>query len=298
MKEAIASVGRLRDRSHLPWLLEKLADRTYRADVRVALSDFGTGIVGTLSDYLNDRSVSYVIRQNIPRVLSQVPDQQSVNTLVNSLQTVEPSLKYYVVKALNRLRSNYEDLKFDSRGLESALVEETKIHYEILQALQSHTRTESNEATNLLKRALTEKQYQNLERIFRLLGLVYPPRDIYNAYQGVVSEEKTVRSNAIEFLDNLLKGDIKKFVLPLLDDVSVDSVLRKGGEFFKVNRLNEEESLAFLITGRDPWLRACAIYRSGRLTSEKLTDLVKEAANDTDPIVSETARLVLARERQ
>ena len=111
----------------------------------------------------------------------------------------------------------------------------------------------------------------------------------------MVSEERTVRSNAIEFLDNLLSRDIKKLVLPLLDNDSVDAVLRKGEEYFNVNKLSEDEALAFLIRGHDSWLRTCAIYRSGCKTSDGLMKLVEEAVNDCDPVVAETAKLVLAR---
>ena len=45
----------------------------------------------------------------------------------------------------------------------------------------------------LLARALDEKVAAAEKRVFRLLGLVYPSRDLYNAYLGYASGEPSGR---------------------------------------------------------------------------------------------------------
>jgi len=68
------------------------------------------------------------------------------------------------------------------------------------------------------------------ERIFRLLGLIYPPEDIYRAFLGLNSSERDVRATAIEFLDNLLESGLKKRLLPVIDDeVPIEDKLRAIG---------------------------------------------------------------------
>lgn len=295
VKSAIEAIGKLQDRHYVPLLLEKLADRRYRVVARNALAQFGTTILGTLRDYLMDSKVEYLIRANLPRVMKQVPNQQTVDVLTDCLEELPPSLKYEIVKALNSLRTRHVDLRFDSEELETALIHETRSYYEILQILYLRDRFIDNPASKLLQKALVEKQEHNLERIFRLLGLVYPPDDIYNAYLGITSGKKELHANAIEFLDNLLRSNIKKYIFPILDDISDESILRKAESLFRVSRKDTIDALVYLIEGRDSWLSACAIYYSIDVKSDRLKELTEKMANCYDPIIRETARLALAR---
>jgi AAA family ATP:ADP antiporter len=160
--------------------------------------------------------------------------------------------------------------------------------------LYSQKQFDETAGSRLLRRALEEKQQSNLERIFRLLGLVYPPNDIFYAYQGFISGKKALQANAIEFLDNLLSRDVKKYILPILDDVPVETVLRKGEEFFQVRMSTKEDALERLITGRDNWIKCCAIYNVSPGATKRLKDLVYEAGKDPDPLVCETAEHVIS----
>ena len=48
-----------------------------------------------------------------------------------------------------------------------------------------------------------------------------------------------------------------------------------------------------LINGRDAWLRACAVYCARGTTSDAVRQAVENARRDPDPVVVETAELVL-----
>ncbi|MFH1374023.1 MAG: Npt1/Npt2 family nucleotide transporter [bacterium] len=294
VREAIGTIGQLRARLHVPWLVGKLGDRDYRAAARSALTAFGDSVLGTLQDYLDDTTTPMTVRCNIPRVLAGIPVQQSVDVLTISLENADIRLRYHIIKGLNRLRARYSDLRFDPRQLKKSLISETRHYYEILQMLHNRDDRDDNPAVRLLTKALEEKQQQNLERIFRLLGLVYPPRDVYNAYHRIVSGSKTLYANAVELLDNLLKSDLKKYILPILDDVSDELVLRRAQKLFDLGSGDWEEGLAGLITGRDRWLRCCAIYSTRGKMTERLRKLVAASSDDVDPMIAETARLVLA----
>ena len=65
--------------------------------------------------------------------------------------------------------------------------------------------------------ALHESMQQELERIFRLLGLLYPHLDLHSAYFGLQSNDATVYDNALEFLENVLKSHLRAILVPLLD---------------------------------------------------------------------------------
>lgn len=295
VKEAIDSIGQAKDIKYVPWLIDRLADKIYRGNARAALAAFGTSTFETLKEFLLDKRVRFIIRKNIPGVIRKIPVQESVNLLTACLPEAEPSLKYYIVKALNNLRINYPDLNFDSRQLEFILFSEAKSYYEIYHVLITCGQTGEDSGLKLLKRALYEKQQQNLEIIFRLLGLVYPPQDIYSAYQGLVSGKKLLHANAIEFLDNLLRSDVKKYIIPILDEHTPELIIQKAEELFRITRKNKEEAQAYLIEGNDNWLKACAIYSSIGTRSDRIGKLLIKAREDPDTLVSETAELVLSK---
>ncbi len=136
VRQAIKSAGRTKDREFIPVLIKKLADKQYRLEARNALAEYGNRVIGTLRDYLDDNTVDFVIRRNIPGVLSKIPTQESVNILTISITTTEPLIKYYIIKALNKLRSKYRELKYDRKKIDSALIKETMSYYEVLCVLE------------------------------------------------------------------------------------------------------------------------------------------------------------------
>ena len=295
VREVIRSAGRLRDRQFIPWLLQKLSTTQYRADARTALKAFDSHILGTLRDYLTDESVDPSIRTNIPRVFSSIPTQDSVNVLLRCLDIVDPLLRYPVMKALNRLRSQYPQLQFDIQQLDIRLKEESKSYYENLLIVDLYEEVHDGPATALLKRALQEKIHRNLEMLFRLLGLCYAPNDMYSAYLAVVDREQHLRASAFEFLDTILKKDVKRYLLPILDGISQEQRIKKGRELFEIRIEDRGEAVAALIQGRDPWLKACATFTLLEFCNEELLRLARAHRQDAHPVVRETAELVLRR---
>lgn len=295
VKEVIRSAGRMRDRQFVPWLLTKLSVTQYRADARWALRAFNPHILGTLHDYLTDETVDLSIRMNIPRVLSAIPTQESVNVLMRSIEFVDPILRYDVIKALNKLRGQYLELRFDTQQVDMWLIEETKSYYENLQIHHLYREVHDGPAVDLLKKALQEKMSRNIEIMFRLLGLCYAPKDMYSAYCAFVGREKRMRANAIEFLDSVLRKDSKRYLMPILDGVSQEQMIQKGQELFGIRIKESGEALVTLMQGRDPWLKACAIFTIPEFHTGELLNLARRASNDPDPVVRETANLVLRR---
>ncbi|MEE8577529.1 MAG: Npt1/Npt2 family nucleotide transporter, partial [candidate division Zixibacteria bacterium] len=302
IRAAMSACGQLKDREHVPYLIRQLASQDVRPAARSALAEFGVGILGTLKDHLIDRTIDATVRRHIPSVLASIPDQQTVNLLASVLRPgdtpestmlIEPRLRFSVVKALNGLRVRHSELHFEDGIVDKVLVSETRDYYEILNVLHLHKMSTSDPATELLQKALRERQEQNMERIFRLLGLSYPPEDIYSAYLGVISDKQSQKDSAVEFLDNLLSGDMKKYLIPIIDEISTEATVKRGRELFGTKLGSWEEALIFLMEGRDSWLRALAIYAAGKNPSEKLRQQIERAAADPDPVVRETAALIL-----
>jgi HEAT repeat protein len=291
VNEAMRSAGQTGDREFVPRLLERISDRRFRVGAREALATYGDRVTGTLSDYICDTSYDFTARSNLCRVLKQIPTQHSVDTLISILDVVEPAMKYHVIKALNYLRANFPRLRFNHEALGSALLEETESYYTILQILNLEGRPDSD-AEHLLRRALQEKIDEDLERIFRLLGLTYSQKDIHGAYLGIISKRKELYASAVEFLDNVLKKQVKKYLFPIVDSISMDLRIRRGQELFGVHIADPDAALRYLIEGRDPWLKACAIFALKKDSSAELKKLARQSIKDPNAVVRETARLV------
>jgi hypothetical protein len=73
----------------------------------------------------------------------------------------------------------------------------------------------------------------SLINIFKLLGLYYPHEDIVKAYQNIKTGTKHSIAYAIELLDNILKKDIRDFVLPLLEEHSKPYKIKKFHQLLK-----------------------------------------------------------------
>ena len=295
VKEVIRSAGQMRDRRFVPWLLTKLSTTQYRADARRALTAFHTHILGTLHDYLTDETEDLSVRLNIPRVFASIPNQESVDFLTRSLEILDPVLRYPVTKALNKLRTQYPELRFDKQQVDRRLTEEIKSYYENLQILNLYREVHDGPAAALLKKALQEKMSRNIEMMFRLLGLCYSPKDMYSTYSAFVGREQRLRASAIEFLDSVLKKDSKRYLFPILDGISQEHTIQKGWELFGIRIENRGKALATLMQGRDPWLKACATFTLLEFRTEELLNLARQASHDHDSVVRETADLVLRR---
>jgi HEAT repeat protein len=294
-EQAVLSMGRTKGRVFVSVLVDGLKDRQRRKSSRDALVRYGDSVVGTLGDILGDDKSDINVRRYIPVVLSRIPTQRSVDTLAVYLAHADTAIRFRVVKAMNALKRRYPDLKLRETAIDNAFVEETKIYYEILQIQLLHKNTGGSDADALLARALDERLSLNLERIFRLLGLHYPPQDIYSAYLGIVSLEKNRHASAIEFLDNVVGKNIKKYLFPIIDRVSETIAIQRGQELFGFEIDSRDAALVRLIEGPDAWLKACSLFCVTKDSSEAVRLAAGRALDDPDPVVAETATLVQKR---
>jgi hypothetical protein len=99
-----------------------------------------------------------------------------------------------------------------------------------------------------------------------VLDLLYPHLDLHAAYLGLQSNSATVYDNALEFLDNVLKSQLRDMLVPLLDGkITVAERARMANRLVRAKIENQEQAVAALVTSDDPWLRSCGAYAIGTL---------------------------------
>jgi HEAT repeat protein len=285
-QEAIRSVGKSRQRRLVPDLLDKLANRELRAEAAKALGEFGDTIIGALRDHLGDSSVAIEARREIPAILAGVGTPAAARVLMEHLLESDITLRLRTISALNKLCRLHPEIETDVQTLETVLAAEILGHYRSYQILDK-----LGVAGDSQDPAVTESIRQELERIFRLLGLLYPHLDLHAAYLGLQSKSVSVHGNALEFLDTVLKSQLRDMLMPLLDGkITVGERARLANRLVGTKIESREHAVVALVTSDDPWLRSCGAYAIGNFGLKSLEGELNRCLNDADPLLRETAR--------
>ncbi len=214
-KSAILSAGRAGHRELVPILVRLLASQESSSAARVALQEFKGRILGTLCDIFMDSHEDIEIRRQIPLVLAHIPKQQTVSVLIEALSDDDGLLRFRAIKALNRLRIGGYELHFEVQAISDRIQIESEkaLWYE-----HAWNRLYSQkESPDLLAQLLKEKNRRGRELVFRLLGLMLPPEAAHAAYDAIVEEDRSKKANAVEYLDNVLASQVKRWVMPLVE---------------------------------------------------------------------------------
>lgn len=201
----------------------------------------------------------------------------------------DTTLRFRIISGLNKLRRLHPEIQADEQLLETVLAAEILGHYRSYQILDKLGALVDDQ--DPVASALNDSMQQELERIFRLIGLLYPHLDVHSAYLGLQSKNISVHDNALEFLDNILKSQLREMLVPLLDGkVSVSERARMAQRLVKSKIENQEQAVLTLISSDDPWLRSCGAYAIGTLGMKALEAELSRCLNDSDPLLRETAR--------
>jgi len=288
-REAIRTVGKLGKRRMVPGLLDLLVNQELAADAAKALGEFGDAIVGSLQDHLANPSIPPAARKEIPAILERVGTASAARALYENILERDTSVRFRIICALNELQRLHPEVERDTQMLETALAAEIIGHYRSYQILAKlNPLADSQDPAS---RAFNESMRQELERIFRLLGLLYPHIDVHSAYLGLQATKMTVHDNALEFLDNVLKSQLRAMLVPLLDGrISVSQRAAIADRFVHAKVENQEQAVEALVASDDTWLRSCGAYAIGTLGMKSLEGELSRCLNHADPLLRETAR--------
>lgn len=303
---AMQYIGQTRAKEFIPILLSNLTEKYIRKYTRESLAEYGEDIIEVLAESLENKEEEAIKRQAVPKVLALIDSQKSVNLLFHNLNQVDRPLRYEIIKALSKLRSNFPELRFDKQSIEARLLVEAERFTQVLVMLfrqnnsltfflQSTPQNDARvkKAWALLNGALEEKLDSTLERIFLLLGLKYIPKDMFNAYIGIKSDKSRLRANSVEFLENILDAKYKKILIPIIETSPKTILSLNTQDIFGVSIPSEKECFDLIIDGDDNWLKVCTFFLLAELKQDKFYDSISKLKNDPDPLVKETSLFYL-----
>jgi AAA family ATP:ADP antiporter len=209
--------------------------------------------------------------------------------LLDNLLETDTTIRSQIINALNKIHQLHPEIELDTQLLETVLAAEIMGHYRSYQILESLRIPGDGDEPAI--RALGESIQQELARIFRLLGLLYPHLDLQSAYFGLQSNNVTVYDNALEFLENVLKSQLRGMLVPLLDGkVSPRERAGIAERFVRTRVESREQAVAELVASDDPWLKSCGAYAIGSLGIKSLEAELSRCLEHPDPLLRETAR--------
>jgi hypothetical protein len=173
--------------------------------------------------------------------------------------------------------------------VETVLAAEIMGHYRSYQ-IQEALRLPQN-ADQSVTHALEQSMEHERERIFRLLGLLYPHLELQSVYFALQSKDPSIYDNALELLENALKVQLRAVLVPLLDGKVTPRERAAIGERLVRTRVeNREQAVAELIGSSDPWLKSCGAYAIGTFAMRSLEGELGRCLEHPDPLLRETAR--------
>ncbi len=271
-------------------VLERLGESHLTARAVEALGRCGDRIVDLLHARLLDAAGPIETRREIPDVLLNIGSPASKQVLMECLITGDTTLRSQIIASLTVVQNRQSDFGLDLQMIETLLVAEIIGHYRSYQIRE--TLEPAIDSDDTIFKALKESMLQDLERIFQLIKLLYPHHDLQSAYFGVQSENPKVRDNALEFLEQILKPELRNLLLPALDpDVSSAQRAQLANRLMGTTIVETPtDALSTLMQLSEPWLKSCAVYTIGILGLTSLEAKLDECLEHSDPLLRETAR--------
>ena len=236
-----------------------LRHRSLKSSARDALVGYGEGVLDTLAYLLRDPGEDIWVRRHIPATIARIPTQKSVDILIEALQDPDSFLRYKAVTGLEKLHRDHPELTIDREPIEALAAKEALSYFNYLTLHYNLFDREKLSADGLLAAALREKMARAVDRVYRLLGLIYPWKDIGAARYAIEHGDTRLRASALEYVDNLLAPPLRKRLMLLVDDVPIDEKVRRANVVLKTRPRDAEETLLQLINDGDQIVAAAAI---------------------------------------
>ena len=188
------------------------------ADVRSAavhaLEAVASQSIGQLGDALLDGELSESARYRIPSILARVANPRAVRALTQGLSEQDFELRERCARALLTLRRRDSNLRPPHSLVISAVQRELEV---TSQTWQSRGAAASFKDPALSQIAALGAD-RSLQHVFTILCLRLDPDEIELALRALGAGDVKLRGTALEYLENVIPGDVKPGLWPHLAD--------------------------------------------------------------------------------
>lgn len=243
----------------VPPLVSLLRNRRLKAAARAVLVGYGEAVIAPLAYFMRDQDEDAWIRRHVPSTLALLPFPASIEALTGALDSGDGFLRFKATMALQRLRQHDPSLAIDPKVVTRHVNAEAARAFSALTLHYNLFVAGGLDKGGLLARALREKHARARNRIFNLLGLIYSQGDVAAVRHALKDSDVRMRSRGVEYLDNILEGDVRKRVMLLVEDMPEEERIRKGNVVYRTRTRDVEDTVAQLLHDEDQSIASAAV---------------------------------------
>ncbi len=272
VKTAIRSASKTLDSDFLDLIIAHLSVKETRYIAVDALYAYNEPVIAILYHKIITETIDFEDAAFAILVIEKFKSQKAIHTLILLTNDTEHTVKVEAIEALKRLKWKYPHLKIKDRFIVDKILDECQLYQNTLAVI--HTQIvlqykkkaavieskEENEARNGLIQVLEQRLDRQLQRIFRFLGIKYPPNDVDPILKTIINGKEEQRIHAIEFLDNILNSQLKKELIPLAESILLDSNSEEKIKKLNLKVLSELECYHELLKRKDVKLKFAVLY--------------------------------------
>ena len=291
----------------VPTLISLMRDRRLKHEAREALVSYGETVIPALIHFMNDPGEQLWVRRAIPKTVARVGGAAAAAALLDCLGSGDQFTRHKSVEALVSMRTHELDLEFDESRVAGELEQEARRYFLSLTDLMSLSKPGTfefqapfvrwtTERPLLIQRLLVDRMRSNFDTMLGMVALVHPVNDVRVASRGLASGDPTLRSHALEYLDNALQGKVRRATFAVVGGMPLDDKLELAQSRFELAVQPAEDVLRRLVLASVTndesahWLGTAAIHAIYALQLEELYPQLEEAARrEDDTLVKETA---------
>jgi len=252
----------------IPKLGALLAEPELRSVARDALVAIGEPALEWLAEQLRSAETPFLVGREIPGTLARFPHERAAPILLERILSPRGGLaRFRALRALNQIRRETPNVAFQRSDLEKALsIELSTVFKDRALRLAASpfggTNASEGPAGALLLGILEGKESLAIERVFRVLQLIFPRERVEHISLALRSRRSDLRAAAAELLFELMRPPWREAVLAVVepDALSVESVRAP----WSLSELQRPELFISALLGQSSEvIRVLAVYFAG-----------------------------------
>lgn len=314
------SIAASPDARYVPLLISLLDRRDARNEARDALAAIGEEALEAAGEALSDVTLPRAVRLHLPRTISRFPSARAAQILLERLpHETADRVVFKILRGLGRMRASDPTIPVDKdvlydvtqKTLERAV---EALHWRLaVGRVVSWKQEAMTPAAELMVAFLDEKRELAIQRVFRLLHIIWPTQDFRIIHDALSSGDKKAKASSRELISHVVPSPIKEGLLAMVDDLSPRKRLNEALSFYDppgralfeqvMQRIREDETpenlrelgfvyadvLRAMLADPSEALRSIASYHVAELGLEELMREVEGAVGHSSDVLGEVA---------
>lgn len=306
-RAAILSAANTLDPQFIDPIVKHLSKKQLRPAATEGLFNYGNPIIDLLTKNIKEEKISPEESIHVIAVVERFNNQKAIDKLIDLLEGTEHATKIEAIESIKRLKWKNPQLNINDHFVVDQILLECDLYQKTMAVLHSQiviqfrNRNSAKEpetvsqARNGLLVLLEQRLDRQLQRIFRFLGIKYPPNDVDPILNTMLTGKEEQRLNAIEFLENILDKQLKRELIPVAESMMMHPASEEQIKKLNLRVYSEEECYRSLLSRKDVKLKLAVLYLIQQINDPKFSGLLTQASEDPNPKIRQVAQSVAAK---